>query len=45
MMEEEEEAVPAAGPSATALPTASRAQAAPMTAAQKTNMGLVLKGC
>ena len=43
-MEEEEEAVPAAGPSATALPTASRAQAAPVTAAQKTNMGLVLRG-
>lgn len=44
MMEVEEEAVPAAGPSATVVPTASRAQAAPMTAAQKTNMGLVLRG-
>ncbi len=43
-MEEEEEAVPAASPSATAVPTASCAQAAPMTAAQKTNMGLVLRG-
>ena len=43
-MEEDEMAAPAAGPSATAVPTASSAQAGPMTVAQKTNMGLVLRG-
>jgi hypothetical protein len=44
MMEEDEEAAPAADPNATAVPTASGAQAGPMTVAQKTNMGLVLRG-
>ena len=43
-MEEDEDAVPAAGPSATAVPTTSLAQAGPMTVAQKTSMGLVLRG-
>ena len=43
-MEADEEAVPAAGPSTTAVPTASRTQAGPMTVAQKINMGLVLRG-
>ncbi len=44
MMEEDEEAGPAAGPSATAVPRVNTAQAGPMTVAQKTNMGLVLRG-
>ncbi|KAA6417220.1 MAG: DNA replication licensing factor MCM3 protein 1-like [Trebouxia sp. A1-2] len=44
MMDEDGDAAPAAGPSATAVPTASSAQAGPMTVAQKTNMGLVLRG-
>ncbi len=44
MMEEDEEAAPAAGPSATAVPRVNTAQAGPMTVAQKTNMGLVLRG-
>jgi len=44
MMEEDEEAAPAAGPSATAVPRVSSAPAGPMTVAQKTNMGLVLRG-
>ena len=47
MMEEDEGAVdPAAGPRATAVVTGSRpvSQAGPMTVAQKTSMGLVLRG-
>ena len=45
MMEEDEGATArAAAPRATAVPTGSSSQAGPMTVAQRTNMGLVLRG-